>query len=140
MEEQKKSYDSTHRIYPLQLVMVVVGSGQASSVVRLLNENEAYMCCICKGRGTSTSDFYDVLGIGDLKKDIIFSVIKTDRWPIIKKTLGERFKVSWASRGIAVIAPLDALAGVSIYKMLGNVRYDEEKKKTSPKRRETDGK
>ena len=126
--EEKKSYESTHRIYPLQAIMVVVGSGLASSVIRLLNENEAYMCCISKGRGTSTSDFYDVFGLGDLKKDVIFSIIKTDRWPIIKKVLAERFKVSYASRGIAITIPLDALAGVSIYKMLGNVRYDEAKK------------
>ncbi len=133
MEEQKKPYDSSHRIYPLQLLMVVVGAGQASSVVRLLYENEAYMCCVCKGRGTSQGDVYDVFGIGDLKKDIIFTVIKEDRWPVIKKALGERFKVSFASRGIAAISPLEALAGVSIYKMLGNVRYDEAKKTVKPK-------
>ena len=133
MEEQKKPYDASHRIYPLQLLMVVVGADQASGIVRLLNENEAYMCCICKGRGTSQGDVYDVFGIGDLKKDIVFSVIKQDRWPVIKKTLGERFKVSLSSRGIAAIASLEALAGVSIYKMLGNVRYDEVKKPTKPK-------
>ena len=133
MEGQKKPYDSSHRIYPLQLLMVVVGAGQASSVVRLLYENEAYMCCVCKGRGTSQGDVYDVFGIGDLKKDIIFTVIKEDRWPVIKKALGERFKVSFASRGIAAISPLEALAGVSIYKMLGNVRYDEAKKTVKPK-------
>lgn len=139
MEEQKKPYDASHRIYPLQMLMVVVGAGQASGVVRLLNENEAYMCCVCMGRGTSQGDVYDVFGIGDLKKDIIFSVIKEDRWPVIKKTLGERFKVSWASRGIAAITPLEALAGVSIYKMLGNVRYDEVKKTGKPKGGKTNG-
>lgn len=133
MAEEKKPYESGHRLYPLWLVMVVVNNEQANSIVTMFNQNEAYFCCVMKGHGTAPSDFYEVTGIGDLKKDAVLSVIKADRWPVLKQQLEARFAVSKAAKGIGFAVPLDAVAGVSIYKMLGNVRYDEALPKTKKK-------
>jgi len=125
MAEEKKSYESAHRVYPLWLVLVVVNKDQANAIVQMFNQNEAYFCCIMKGRGTAPSELYEVMGTGDLKKDAVISVIKADRWSVLKQSLENRFAVSKVAKGIAIAIPLDAVAGVSIYKMLGNVRFDE---------------
>ncbi|MCR5490543.1 MAG: hypothetical protein K6F32_00235 [Bacilli bacterium] len=125
MADEKKKYDSEHRVSPLWLVMVFVNNEQGSYVVNLLKQNEAYFCCVMKGYGTAPNDLYEAFGMGDLKKEAVLSIIKADRWPTVKLALEGRFQISKAAKGVGFAIPLDSVAGVSIYKMLGNVRFEE---------------
>ena len=59
------------------------------------------------------------------KKDVVFSLIREDRWPKYKEAISERFSVSKMAKGISYAIPLDSVAGVSIYKMLTNTRLFE---------------
>ncbi len=107
---------------PLGFTMCVVNSGLASSIVALLNENECATSFIVRGMGTYTNDFYGVLGVGDEKKDVICSFVRLSNWENLKADLQARFKTSRLSSGIAWVAPLTMLAGLSTYKYLTNAR------------------
>ena len=107
---------------PLGFCMVVVNDGQASSVVRILNENETAAAFILHGAGTSTSDFYDVLGLGNPKKQIICSLIRISKWKNLKESLNARLRISKSAQGIAWFTPITTLAGLSAYKYFSNSR------------------
>jgi len=125
MVEENKAfvpYEENHKLLSLCFCVTVVPDNQASAVVELLEKNEAAVAFISHGKGTATSDFYEVLGIGEAKKQIVVTIIKKDKWPALKAALGERFSVSEYAKGISFIIPIDSLIGVSVYKMLANIQ------------------
>ncbi len=107
---------------PLGFTMTVVNSGLASSIINILNKHESATSFILHGQGTYTNDFYSVLGVGDEQKDVVCSFVRLSQWASLKEDLAARFKASRLSSGIAWIAPLTRLAGLSTYKYLTNAR------------------
>ncbi len=105
---------------PLAFTMTVVNHGLAGSIVGILNKNECATSFILSGKGTYSNDFYNVLGVGDEKKDVICSFVRLSKWHDLRSELNERFKTSKLSSGIAWMAPLTKLAGLSAYKYLTN--------------------
>ena len=116
-------YEANHRLRRLFLVTTVVSQGQADFILQISKANEAAICLVCRGTGTAPQQ--DLITSQYLKKDVIFSLIREDRWPSYKATLEQRFAVSKMAKGIAYAIPLDSVAGVSIYKMLTNTRLFE---------------
>ena len=118
-------YEKTHRLRSLLLVVTIVGKGQADAIVALANKYESNLNFIAGGKGTAPNNFYAILGSASLKKDVVFSIMKELSFEGYAKELSARFKVSEMARGVAFTIPLDSVAGVSVYKMLSNMRYFE---------------
>ena len=118
-------YEQSHQIQPLKLVVIIVPEGQESAIIDILNGLEISVAFISRAKGTATSDFYDVMGIGESSKQVVISLVKESLWPQLKEKLAVRFSVSAWSKGIAFMTSLTALSGVSAYKMLTNTRFDE---------------
>jgi len=116
-------YEANHRLRNLFFVTTVVSQGQADFILQISKTNEAAICLVCRGTGTYLRD--ETMAIPE-KKDVVFSIIREDRWASYKATLEERFAVSKMAKGIAYAIPLDSVAGVSIYKMLTNTRLFEQ--------------
>ena len=115
-------YESNHRLRSLVLTVTIVNHGQGEAVSSLLKENEAYFTFIHQGRGTAPSEFYAFSSSAIPRKDVVFGILRTDKWAVYRSHIKERFGVSEMARGVAFAIPIDAVAGVSIYKMLSNTR------------------
>ncbi len=123
-------YDQSHRLSPLLMVVTVVNAGQGEAIANIYKKQEAYAAYFLNGKGTAPNKVYAIMGsAGALKKDVIIAVIKTDRWADLRKAIDARFAVSKLAKGVSFTVPLDAVAGVSIYKMLSNTRYFEKAQK-----------
>lgn len=118
-------YEENHKLHRLLFVTVVVRDGQRDAINQILFDNEAFICASFHGKGTAPSAIIEVMGTGELKKDVVMSVVKEERWPILKGELETRFNVSPLSKGIAYCCPIDSVLGVSIYKMLSNTQFSE---------------
>ena len=129
------SYESTHELKRLMFTLVVVNEGLSSTIVKMLYEHEAALAFIVRGHGTSKNDFHDVMGMGESNKDVVISIIDEKQWPPIKEEFGKRFNISPSSKGIAYTVPLDSIVGVSIYKMLANIKQFENPKTIERKRK-----
>lgn len=119
---EKKPNHPVPKAIPLGLSVIVVSDGLASSVVLELNKRECAASFILHGKGTSSNDFYDVLGVGDDKKQVIFSLVQLSKWKSLRDELAPRFKTSRLAKGIAFVIPLTTLAGLSVYKFMSNMR------------------
>lgn len=123
-------YDQSHRLSPLLMVVTVVNAGQGEAIANIYKKQEAYAAYFLNGKGTAPNKVYAIMGsAGALKKDVIIAVIKTDCWADLRKAIDARFAVSKLAKGVSFTVPLDAVAGVSIYKMLSNTRYFEKAQK-----------
>lgn len=115
-------YEDNHKLVPLVFVVTVINDHQSYAIVDLLNQQEAAIACIMHARGTAPSHFYEVVGFDGTLKQVVVAILKQDKWPAYKLALQERFAVSPYAKGIAFTIPIDAVAGVSIYKMLANMQ------------------
>ncbi len=116
-------YEKTHRLHKLVMTVTIVGFGQAEAVLNLLREQESALMLVTHGSGTSKT-FYQTTG-GEIKKQVIFAVMREDKWSQYKKAINARFQVSRLAKGIAFSVPISTVFGVSTYKMLSNNRLIE---------------
>lgn len=108
----------------LLLFITIVGEGQATAIRRLF---ERYGCSaqfVERGEGTATKEIYNILGVENIGKDIVFSFISEDKVEDIKKVLEAFFITSKRNRGISFSIRLSSIIGVKVYQFLANTIED----------------
>lgn len=132
-------YEENHRLKQLGLVITVVNRGQSDAIVSLLNQSECALSLTTHGRGSAPNDVYAAFGIVSPSKHAVFGVLREEKWPEFKEALEKRFSVSSAAKGISYFVSIDALLGVSVYKMLANLQtLDSTMKKGKKAKKEGD--
>ncbi|MCR5332726.1 MAG: hypothetical protein K6E11_01735 [Bacilli bacterium] len=108
----------------LLLFITIVGKGQAQPVTRIFERGGSSAQFIQRGEGTATKEIYDILGVEDNDKDIIFSFISEDKIPDVKKELEAFFAANKRNRGIGFSIALSSIIGVRVYQFLANTVED----------------
>lgn len=134
MKEKKKlpaptSYEATHELKSLVLVVTIVNFGQEAGITKLLKDNEAALVCILHGHGTAEAETYSRLALNDERKHVVVSVLRKEKWPEYKEAVSQRFSVSQYAKGIAYCIDISSVFGISIYKMLTNTQIFEKAKR-----------
>lgn len=62
------------RAFPLQVLITVVDRGKGVKMARLYQQAGVETQLVCLGTGTAKSEIVEYLGLGELEKDILFSV------------------------------------------------------------------
>lgn len=104
----------------LKFFVTIVNHNHHKEILKILKTFESGLNFITHGRGTGTKEIYDLLGLSDVRKDIIFAVIKADQIENVKKEVAAYFKKE--SKGIAFAIDISSVIGTSIYKYLANAR------------------
>lgn len=124
MKTTKKpiAYEKSHTLEPLRLFVVIVSYGQANAIMKYLHDVECSFSFITSGEGTGTKEMYELFGLSDSKKQIIYSLVKKEKAKELADKLRTRFSVSKTAAGIAFSIRLTSVAGISVYKFLTNTR------------------
>jgi len=122
VKEIAKAYEETHVLERLEFLITIVNEGQDGAIVKILNDNSVSVAFSSHGKGTASSDLYEVFGLGNNSKHVVFSLIKESAWPAIRRGLKERFAISNYAKGVAILVDIDSVCGVSAYKFLTNTR------------------
>lgn len=115
-------YDQTHPISPMRLLVVIVKHHYDKEIIEILKQHEVSLIFITHGRGTVTKEIYDVLGLSDVRKDIVFGVVKTENMEVVKSDIASFYRVEKDAKGIAFAIDISSVIGLSIYKYLSNTR------------------
>ena len=121
-------YEANHRLERLEFLIVVVNEGQDGAIIKIVQDGGAAVSFSAHGKGTASSDLYEVFGFSNNAKHIVFSLIKESSWGPIKAALVNRFSYSNWSKGLAVLVNVDSVCGVSSYRFLTNTRTLDEGK------------
>jgi len=115
-------YDKSHSVAPMRLLVVIVKHHYDKEIVDILHKHEVSLIFITHGRGTVTKEFYDVLGLSDVRKDIVFGVVKTENMEAVKGEIAAFYHEKKHAKGIAFAINISSVIGLSIYKYLSNTR------------------
>ena len=118
VEEQRPAFETREDLKKLYLYTVIVPSGQGEYIMRMFKANRTSVQFLQFGEGTASNAIRDILGIEDTKKDIVYSIVREDAIPDIKKEIDVYFIASKKNRGIAFTVALASIVGVKMYKFL----------------------
>ncbi len=108
----------------LLLFITIVGEGQSTAIRKLF---ERYGCSaqfVERGEGTATKEIYNILGVENTGKDVVFSFLAEDKASDIKKELDAFFVASKRNQGISFSIRLSSIIGVRVYQFLANTVED----------------
>ena len=116
----EKRYEDSHPIEKLKLFVIIVNRKQSDYFVNEFKNKEIACSFVVYGRGTASKEIYEVLGIGETKKDILFVIVKESDVETLKEIIDYRFKGAKSAKGIAFSIPFNSIAGVLAYRFLTN--------------------
>lgn len=119
---QKKKVTNRNKVETnrLKVLITIVNRSKAEFYMDLIQSYEANMQIACQGRGTATEDMRKLLGLVDIDKTVIFSVIKESNVQDILYQLKKRFRTVKNGGGIAYTIPMTSIIGVAVYTFLSN--------------------
>ncbi|NCA96559.1 MAG: hypothetical protein EOM74_06210 [Methanomicrobia archaeon] len=107
-------------IKPLKILVTIVHHGSADVYLNYLYKNEVAIQLVLNGEGAHERELANILGLEDVRKDVIISIVQAEKLPPILDYLRTRFSINQSESGIAFTIPLQSLIGVSLYKFLSN--------------------
>jgi hypothetical protein len=115
---EKKPFDQLHQVKKLSLVITIVDAGKGDILMYEMSKVNISTQFIQRGEGTASKNLYDILGVTDNRKEIIYSLVQTDYVPTVMKTLDNLFKQSQRRPGIAFSISLSSIAGITAYRFI----------------------
>lgn len=119
-EKKKVATRSKVESNKLELLVTIVNRQKAEFYMDLIQSYEANMQMACQAQGTATPDMRKILGLVDVDKTVIFSVVQESRVSDIMYQLTKRFRTIKNGGGIAYTIPLSSVIGVAVYTFLSN--------------------
>lgn len=120
VEPKKTSQRSKVETNKLELLVTIVNRSKAEFYMDVIQSYEANMQIACQAQGTATPDMRKLLGLVDVDRTVIFSVIKESRVNDIMYQLNKRFRTVKNGGGIAYTIPMSSIIGVAWYTFLSN--------------------
>ena len=115
-------FEKQNVVRPLKLFISIVPQGQGDAIMKLLEKTGATFSYVTSGEGTGRTYVPGLLSVADVKKQIVFSLVREDKTQEVVEALETRFSTSRAAQGVALSIKLTSVAGVSVYRFLTNVR------------------
>lgn len=104
----------------LMLLFTIVNRNKAEFYVDVLQKFEINMQLVVGANGTADTSIQSLLGLTNLEKSVIISVIRRDKTKAALGELEEKFKTVKGGKGIAYTVPMTSTIGVAIYQFLSN--------------------
>ena len=106
----------------LYLIITVVNDGQGTAIVRIMEKCGASTSFGCHGQDGVSNDLYDMFGLQNDVKQVVFTPLTDYAWPLVKKSLMTRFSVSAVARGMAFAISIGSMIGTNAYRFVANER------------------
>ena len=98
-------------------MIIIVDRGQAIKYIRENEKHDVTTQMVLLGHGTAGRVLEDYLGLGDVKKDVILSIIKEEKTEEILHSIEHRLTSS-LHKGIAFTISISSMIGMSLYKFI----------------------
>jgi len=121
-QNNKKKVQTRNKVEQdkLELLITIVNRSKAEFYMDVIQSYEANAQLACQAQGTATPDMRKLLGLIDIDKTVIFSIVKDSRINDIMYQLEKRFRTVKNGGGIAYTVPLASVIGVAVYTFLAN--------------------
>lgn len=93
----------------IELLIVIVKRHKGHIVCEILNEYKCVNHINCIGHGTTDSEVADLFGFGIIERDIVVSVIASNKTEKILKDLDTTFHFDERHNGLAFTVPINSI-------------------------------
>lgn len=120
--KKKKTIEPpTLTIKKMKLLIIIVDRGKAIHYIRENEKHDVTTQMVLLGHGTASMTL-DMFGFGDIKKDVVFSLIQEEKCQEILDAIYDKLT---HHKGIAFTISLSSVIGVSVYKFLSKAPIGE---------------
>ncbi len=107
----------------LNILVTIVDRSKADFYLDTLEGYEVNLQTVIFGKGTAPSDIQQYLGLSQMGKAVIFSIVKEENVKKILADYEDKYFKTKNGKGIAFTIPISSMIGVLIYQFLCN-NYD----------------
>lgn len=104
----------------LELLITVVPKQKASFYMDLIQSFDVNMQIAVPAQGTADSEIQRYLGLTDIDKTAIFSIVREDRLDALTEILEQKFRSIKNGKGISAAIPLASMIGTLLFGFLSN--------------------
>ena len=104
----------------LKLLITVVPRSKTEFYTDFISGFEVNFQTSVLGQGTARSNTLHLLGLDDVEKGVILSVVREDKCAEIFRALDSKFQTLRGGKGIAFTIPLASVIGAQTYRFLSN--------------------
>lgn len=115
----------------IHMVIAIVDRGKGEKITALYQKEKVAFHFITLGHGTARTEMLNVLGIGETKKDFIFSFVPEGRVSPLLDRLADRMKMRYPGKGIAFAIPLGSMSGKTYRALTAHDGENEERKESN---------
>lgn len=105
----------------LSMYITIVNKGNGDAISKLLAHYDASISVIHRGEGTANASISEILGFNDNRKDVVVSIVKSEKLKEIKDEIESFFLAHKRNRGVAFAIPLKSVVGTNTYHFLANL-------------------
>lgn len=109
----------------IKLLVTIVDRGKSKAVAKLLLKHRLPAPFTCLGMGTATSEMLDYFGIGETKKDAIFSFVPQPVLPGLLRDIEYELQLRKPGKGIVFTVPLSGICRSAAKQMYCEIQKPE---------------
>ena len=104
----------------LKILVTIVDRSKADFYLDTLEGYDVNLQAVIFGRGTAPTEMLQYLGLSQLGKAVIFSVVQDDNIKRILADYEDKYFKTKNDKGIAFTIPISSVIGVMVYQFLSN--------------------
>ena len=98
----------------LKMLFIIIKRDKGDEVVEFLRGCGVPFSSVIMGKGTVPNKWLSVLGLGDVEKDVVLSVVNGNDVNKIMAGLSQAFNIGKAGQGIAFTVRVSSIAGAKM--------------------------
>jgi len=122
--KNSKKLRNNFSIDKLELLVTIVPRKKGDFYIDFIQSFECNMQFSCLGEGTASNELLNMLGLLSKEKTVIFSLVQSEKIPIILSSIENKFNTIKDGKGIAYTIPLSSIIGLQVFKFLYNKRSE----------------
>ena len=107
---------------PLKLLVTVVNRNKTEFYADMIQSFDVNLQTVVLAKGTANASMMRYLGLTDLDKSVILSVVQQNRLAEALDALDKKFSIVKGGKGIAFTVPLSSVIGKLLFGFLSNNR------------------
>lgn len=95
----------------VKCMIIIVDRGKSEAIIKSLRGKNVLCSFVMPGHGTATAQWQDLIGLGDIKKDVIITILDKNLIEEVFEGLRKGLGIRGLGKGIAFTIAINSIGG-----------------------------
>ncbi|MEG1527959.1 MAG: hypothetical protein RR248_05265 [Clostridia bacterium] len=100
---------------PIKLLCLILPRNKGETAIKVLSDNSVFFNILTYARGTAPQEIENILGLGDSKVDVVFSLVASTKTKQVLTQLNDKLNLTEVGGGIAFYMPITSMSSLQLY-------------------------